>query len=153
MAGKKPGVMIYFELRGALQVLSNEDKGRLLDAILAYAEDGTDPDLEPGALAAIWALTKPRLDADAQRYADRCAKAKDAINKRWRNTDEYERIQTNSFDTNYNSTTTSTPTASTTSSSSPAASTAEGGAGGNQTTDAPTGRVTKYRFPGLEGLT
>ena len=145
MARKKPGVMIYFELRGALQVLSNEDKGRLLDTILAYAEDGEAPDFEPGALAAIWALTKPRLDADAQRYADKCAKAKEAIDKRWSNTDEYDRIRTCSFDTNNNSTT-PTPSSST-------ASTAERGAGGNQNAGAPSTEVIHYRVPGLEELT
>ena len=64
----RPGVMLYLDLRPAISYLSDADKGRLLDAILAYAADGTPLDDADGTLAAIWALLQPRIDRDAVAY-------------------------------------------------------------------------------------
>lgn len=88
----RPGVMVYFEVLDALAVLEDADKGRLFEGILRYGRDGEVPDFT-GPLMAVWALIKHRLDRDSQRYADRCEKARAAVNKRWGNTDEYERIR------------------------------------------------------------
>lgn len=71
----RPGVMLYLDLRPAISYLSCEDKGRLLDAILAYAADGTPLDDADGTLAAIWALLQPRIDRDAAAYESKCRKA------------------------------------------------------------------------------
>lgn len=88
----RPGVMVYFEVLDALDVLEDTDKGRLFEGILRYGRDGEVPDFT-GPLMAVWALIKNRLDRDSQRYADRCEKARAAVNKRWGNTDEYERMR------------------------------------------------------------
>lgn len=129
----RPGVMIYFELLDALAVLEDAEKGRLFEAILRYARDGEVPEFPPGALAAVWAMTKPRIDLDAERYAERCEKARAAITKRWDDTKEYERILTNTERTNSTTTptTTSTPTPTSTSSST-AAGTTDRGYGGKE---------------------
>ena len=71
----RPGVMLYLDLRPAISYLSDADKGRLLDAILAYAADGTPLDDADGTLAAIWALLQPRIDRDAEHYKLKCRKA------------------------------------------------------------------------------
>lgn len=65
--GKRPGVMVYFDLRTSLKCFSLEDKGVLFDAILAYAEDGDLPCFD-GALEVAWGFIQPRIDADAERY-------------------------------------------------------------------------------------
>lgn len=89
---ERPGVVVYFELLDALPALRDAEKGQLFEAILRYGRDGETPDFS-GALFAIWALVKQKLDRDTQRYVDRCEKARAAVNKRWGNTDEYERIR------------------------------------------------------------
>lgn len=51
----KPGVMIYFETARAIKRCSYEEKGRLFDAILEYAEFGVVPELPP-PLDMAWAF-------------------------------------------------------------------------------------------------
>ncbi len=104
---KQPGVMIYFDIRAALERLGDAEKGRLLMAYINYGEYGEVPEFE-GELGMAWAFIKPKLDLDREHYEKKCEKASQAVRKRWQDTDEYGRIQTNTFDTN--TTTTSTPT-------------------------------------------
>lgn len=68
---KKPGILLYFEIKEPLKKLSNSDKGRLLDAILEYGESGTEPKFS-GKLGIVWGFLKPKLDRDAATY-DRTA--------------------------------------------------------------------------------
>ena len=65
----KPGVMIYFETARAVKRCSFEEKGRLFDAILEYAEFGVVPDLPP-PLDMAWAFIVDKLDRDNERYAE-----------------------------------------------------------------------------------
>lgn len=65
----KPGVMIYFETARAIKRCSYEEKGRLFDAILEYAEFGVVPELPP-PLDMAWAFISERIDSDSARYAD-----------------------------------------------------------------------------------
>lgn len=67
--GKRPGVMVYFDLRTSLKRFSLEEKGILFDAILSYAEDGDVP-VFSGSLEVAWDFIQPRIDADAERYAN-----------------------------------------------------------------------------------
>lgn len=103
--GKQPGVMLYFTLRPGLKALSLEEKGMLLDAIFSYGEDGIEPAFNSPALAITWGFVQPLLDADKQRYQDRCKMPKKAIEARWNrvreNTDVYERIPLNEAYTNH----------------------------------------------------
>lgn len=77
-----PGVMIYREIYPAMQVLSLDDRGRLLTAILDYAINGVLPDCPSGALAAIWAMTQPRIDADQGNYRTKVTKSRYAAHVR-----------------------------------------------------------------------
>lgn len=63
----RPGVMLYFDILEPLRVLPDGDKGRILQAILEYGKDGTDPQLE-GMAALAWGFIKPRLDRDREEY-------------------------------------------------------------------------------------
>lgn len=65
----KPGVMIYFETARAAKRCSFEEKGRLFDAILEYAEFGVVPDLPP-PLDMAWAFIVDKLDRDNERYTE-----------------------------------------------------------------------------------
>ena len=75
--------MLYFDLRPSLKLLSVEERGRLLDAILDYAESGIKPELE-GMAAMAWEFIKPRIDRDSERYEEICRKRSAAVSSRWK---------------------------------------------------------------------
>lgn len=79
---KKPGVMVYFELRGMLKLLSDAEKGQLFEAILEYGETGNIGALSP-ALKVAWPLIQMRLDMDNTRYEFVTYKRKYAAYIRW----------------------------------------------------------------------
>jgi hypothetical protein len=79
---KKPGVMIYFELRGVLKLLTDAEKGKLFEAILEYGDSGSMPSLD-GSLAVIWPLIQRRLDTDNIQYDKTVVKRKYAAYTRW----------------------------------------------------------------------
>lgn len=78
---RKPGVMLYFEMRPCLTCLSWEEKGRLLDAILAYGECGEIPELT-GGLQIAWSFIRQRIDADNEKYQAKCERAREAAANR-----------------------------------------------------------------------
>ena len=67
MGKGKPGVMIYFETARAIKGLDYETKGRLFEAIMEYAEDGTVPDFD-GVLAAVWPFVAEKIKRDSEKY-------------------------------------------------------------------------------------
>ena len=44
----KPGVVVYFDIRPCIARLSLSEKGQLFDAILDYAENGVEPEIDGG---------------------------------------------------------------------------------------------------------
>lgn len=67
----RPGIMLYFDLLRPIKKLSDEDKGKLLVAMLEYGQDGVVPEFE-GALDMAWEFVKPKLDKDAETYELSC---------------------------------------------------------------------------------
>lgn len=75
MAAKMTFFRSYWE---AARMLPDDERGRFLEGILAYAFDGDEPDFE-GVLAMAWVLVKPNLDSSArQSEAGRRGGAKQA---------------------------------------------------------------------------
>lgn len=85
----RPGVILYFEISPCLEELSLPDKGRLLEGILRYGEFGVEPAFS-GKLKVAWALIRPRLDRDRERYETVCLNRQQAAQNRW---DRYHREQ------------------------------------------------------------
>lgn len=79
---RKPGVMIYFDLQGVLDRLSDRHAGILFRAILQYGETRKIPDL-PDPLYLLWPMIQLRLDSDDQRYYRVSQKRKYAVYTRW----------------------------------------------------------------------
>lgn len=71
----RPGVMIYFDIRPNLKLLTLEQRGILFDAILEYGELGVVPELD-GILAMAWGFIQPRIDKDAERYNNQVSQRK-----------------------------------------------------------------------------
>ena len=63
----RPGVMLYFDMLEPIRVLPDEDKGRLLVAILEYGKEGIEPEFG-GMLALAWGFVRPKIDRDLEEY-------------------------------------------------------------------------------------
>ena len=63
----RPGIMVYFDMMGPLNVLPDADKGRLFWAMLEYGKSGTVPVFD-GMLALAWEFVKPKIDKDEEEY-------------------------------------------------------------------------------------
>ncbi len=110
----RPGVMFYFDTRPCLKRLSNEDKGRLFEAILDFGEYGVIPDFD-GTLGVAWDFIQPKIDRDCKRYESIVEKRTQAAKARWakegRSSDANECTCISDMpNTDTNSTTSSTPT-------------------------------------------
>lgn len=117
-----PGVMLYADLRAAAALLSLEERGLLLDAILAYGLDGEAPEFESPGLQLIWTFVAPRIDSDREKYREKCDRARQNSRKRWpeareEDADQNEKMPVDAsrnekmpVDAKYNSTSTSTST-------------------------------------------
>ena len=79
---KRPGVMLYFEIKHVLNRLDLEQCGLLLHAIIEYGETGYVPNplrnSDDLALLVAWDAIKPKIDADELAYKDKCEKARQA---------------------------------------------------------------------------
>lgn len=99
--------MLYFDVRPSLDRMTLEQQGELFRAILDYGEFGKEPEFLDKAIYFVWDFIKPRLDNDDKAYKNKCKKAKEAVEKRWEqekkdDTDECERIQTNTLECDRN---------------------------------------------------
>lgn len=65
----RPGIMLYFDILEPIRMLPDEDKGRLLVAMLEYGRDGIKPELD-GMLGIVWSFVQPKIDKDGERYED-----------------------------------------------------------------------------------
>ena len=81
---KKPGVMVYFDLRRMLKLLPDAEKGKLFEAILEYGETGCVGELTD-TLRIVWPLIQQRLDMDSLQYDKKVMKKKYAAYTRWAN--------------------------------------------------------------------
>lgn len=144
MAKKRPGVLLYFDVRPSLRRLSLEEKGQLFEAILDYGELGEPPQFD-GMLGIAWDFIQPRLDVDADRYDQRCRQAQEAAQKRWgkqSDAGECERIK---FDAESANSTTFPHTPSTTTT----AAGRKGGAGEREKREQAGYTVTEGEFNSL----
>ena len=116
MTKNAPGVLLYFDLRPALDLLTYAEKGEIFDAILAYGEDGTVPDFDSDVLNMLWAFVARRIDADRANYLAKCEKNRQRALKRW-NADACEGLPEDAEPANNNSNVNSNSTSSSASAS------------------------------------
>lgn len=67
----RPGVLFRFELLDAIEQLDPADTGRLFVGALRYGERGEMPNFQNPLLSIVWAMLKPSIDADGERYAEK----------------------------------------------------------------------------------
>lgn len=128
MTKNAPGVLLYFDLRPALDLLTYEEKGEIFDAILAYGEDGTVPTFDSDVLNMLWSFVAQRIDADRANYLAKCEKNRQRALKRWNAAacenfpEDAEPANNNS---NVNSNSTSTPASASATTAPPCSETVE----------------------------
>lgn len=97
-------LQLYTDLGDKIKRLSREDKGALLEAMFAWANDEPLPDDMPLSAMIAWDFVQPMLEAADAKYQEISVKRREAVNKRWENakedtstiqnnTNEYKRIQ------------------------------------------------------------
>ena len=93
----KNSFVLYDDEYDYIKLLSFEERGKLLTAIYEYRLFGETSILLSEAGAMLFQVIKNHLDRDAKKYVAKCEKNKQAIESRWNksNTNEYERIRTN----------------------------------------------------------
>ena len=150
----RPGIMLYFDILEPIRVLSDEEKGKLLVAMLEYGKEGIVPDFS-GMLALAWGFVRPKIDKDEEeynlsvlrrQYATVCRERKkkgepEITFDEWLKSEQHGDNQRSSMMTNdnqwYPTTTTTTTTNTTTSTTTAAATntTTNDGADGNGNED------------------
>ena len=73
----KKSFVLYYDYRQHLVLLNDEERGRLLMALLDYAENGQEPNLEGAALMA-FSFIRAQMDRDAEKYAETVRKRREA---------------------------------------------------------------------------
>lgn len=73
----KKGFLLYYDYRKHLALLNDEERGKLLMALLDYGEHNTQPELEGAALMA-FSFIQAQMDRDAEKYAETIKKRSEA---------------------------------------------------------------------------
>lgn len=70
--GKRPGIMVYFELLDALEDYNAEEAGQLFLAMLRYGQYGELPEFADRGMRTLWMSTKRKIDMDKRSYEQAC---------------------------------------------------------------------------------
>lgn len=76
---KRPGFLLYFDIRPALERLNDAERGQWLLAVINYAEFGALPSELGGMVGMAFDMFKPTVDRDAERYDGRVLKNRYAV--------------------------------------------------------------------------
>lgn len=68
----KKSFMLYLDYKQHLELLTDEDRGKLLLAIFDYAEDKTEPTTLSGSAAMAFSFIRAQMDRDDQKYEEIC---------------------------------------------------------------------------------
>ena len=96
MAEKK-SIMLYLDAVEQWDMLSDEQAGKLIKALLRYGKNGERLETNDGMLSMAFSFMAAQLDRDGDKYEKKCLKNAENIRKRWNKntTNVYDRIQMN----------------------------------------------------------
>lgn len=79
---ERPGVMFYWDMFDVFETLLDGEAKTMLIAIRNYSQYSETPDFgDNRLLATLWVLIRQKMDADAEKYRDTCAKRAEAGKK------------------------------------------------------------------------
>ena len=101
MTKAKEGFLLYKAFYEPIKHLSNEDKGKLLDALFKYQIEGSED--TQSSIYPFFLFFKNQFRLDQEKYKEKCKKNAENIRQRWNkeNTNEYDCIETNTNDTKH----------------------------------------------------
>lgn len=106
MSKEQKGFIVYGNNEEILDRLTDEEAGKLLKAMTKYFNHGSEPKFS-GALEFVWIPIRQQMDANAEKYQDKCEKNRKKIQDYWdkvkgnsADTTEYSGIQRNTMATN-----------------------------------------------------
>ena len=75
---------MYYNYRQHLELLTDEQRGRLLIALMNFGEYGEIPDFNnDGMLQMAFSFISAQLERDNEKYSETCKKRAENIKKRW----------------------------------------------------------------------
>ena len=80
----KNSFIVYYQYAEHFELLTDEELGRLIRAMLLYDKDGTLPQFE-GVLKMAFSFIKTQLDIDKNKFNTICERNRKNIQKRWKN--------------------------------------------------------------------
>lgn len=98
---KKNSVILYYDILEQLEDFTDDKFGKLMRCLIEYDKTNIVPKL-PKDLSVAFKCIKPMLDANKQKYIEKCLKNKENIKKRWSKKDTvvYDGIQSYNSYTN-----------------------------------------------------
>ena len=79
---ERPGFMMYHDLLPQVEMMSPDEAGELLRALLVYSSTGSY-DTVPRTVELILLGYIPRIDRDARRYEEKLRRCRKAAKARW----------------------------------------------------------------------
>ena len=92
MSKDQKGFIVYGNNEEILDRLTDEEAGKLLKAMTKYFNHGTEPKFS-GALEFVWIPIRQQMDANAEKYQEKCEKNRKKIQDYW------DKVKGNSTDT------------------------------------------------------
>jgi hypothetical protein len=90
-------ICLYFSYLDYIQPLTDEERGRLLTALLTYGATGDEPDMA-GNERMVFPAIRSQIDRDTEKYKNRCERNTENAMNRWKgprsgDANAYERMQ------------------------------------------------------------
>jgi len=91
---KRPPLLLREEFEGLFLKLTDEEKGKLLSALMLYQWHGVEPNSLRDKLMGVFIVLQSLIDNDVLKYYEACQKNKQNASKRYnmQRNDEYEDI-------------------------------------------------------------
>ena len=108
---KPKAILVYVDIRKNLELLSDDEAGKVFKALIKYGDEGTLPQFEDRAITVFVNSIVDQIERDRKKYAERCEKARRSQQIRWEkqredtthtDTNVYSRNESYTFDTNNN---------------------------------------------------
>ena len=99
---KGKSFLIYIDIRKNLELLSDEEAGKVFKAIVEYVDIGKLPQFDDRSLQVFFNTITDQIDRDREKYEKKCGANRENQQKRWKriremeshfNTNVYDRIQ------------------------------------------------------------
>ena len=103
MAEKK-SIMLYLDTIDQWDMLTDEQAGKLIKALLRFGNTGEQFETTDGMLRMAFGFIAAQIERDNEKWEKTCEKRREAVAKRWnknntKDTSEYNSIQVNTKDT------------------------------------------------------